>query len=197
MKKFTITGASDVWRRVRVMSTAALVLLLAVAGCSSNSERGARISTVDVPEDLRVEGPRIAAVHAAGVQIYTCAVDAGGKPGWKFEAPEANFDNGSGLKGRHYAGPTWAADDGSKVVGRKLKEHASPGGGAVPWLILEAVGHEGSGRLSEVTFILRIHTVGGQAPGVGDAKPGDEIRVAYSADYVFYGTGAAIRAASR
>jgi hypothetical protein len=132
-------------------------------------------------------------VHASGFQVYTCAADATGKLAWTLKAPDATFENASGLKGTHSVGPTWQADDGSKVVGRKLREHASSVADAVPWLLLEAKSHGGNGRLSGVAFIQRIHTVGGKAPAVGDAKVGDETRVAYSADYVFYGAGATVK----
>jgi len=50
------------------------------------------------------------------------------------------------------------------------------------------VGHEGSGVLSRATSIQRINTKGGKAPASGcdAAHVGQELRVAYSADYVFY-----------
>ncbi len=173
-------------------SVAALVWILGhgvdlrAAGPNSNSE---------IPPDLQVEGPRLATVHASGFQVYTCAADVQGKRVWTLKAPDATFDNAAGLKGKHYAGPTWEAADGSKVVGRKLKDHASPDADAVAWLLLAAKSHEGSGKLADVTFIQRIHTGGGKPPTIGDAKIGDEVRVPYTADYVFYGTGAKTRAA--
>jgi hypothetical protein len=68
-----------------------------------------------------------------------------------------------------------------------------------PGAVLQAAvpSHEGSGKLADVTFIQRIHTSGGKPPVVGEAKQGDEIRVPYSADYVFYGSGAKTRATIR
>ena len=145
-----------------------------------------------------MEGPQVGIVHATGFQVYTCAPDAAGKLAWTLKGPDAKFENASGFKGKHYgtpSGPAWEAADGSKVVGRKLKEHASSTADTVPWLLLEAKTHAGSGKLSNVTFIQRIRTIGGKAPAVGGARAGDEIRVPYSADYVFYGPGATVHPA--
>ena len=148
----------------------------------------------DIPDRLGVEGPVVARVHATGFQIYTLKADAAGKPGWTLTAPEATFEGENGLKGKHSEGPTWESTiDGSKVVGMKLAEEPSPDAGAIPWLLLKAKSHEGKGVFSGVTFIQRINTVGGVAPKVGDAKAGEMARVAYSADYVFYGAGATTR----
>ena len=174
----------------------ALLMVLLACGCASTDQRPANIPTNDVPDDLRVNGRIVAAVHATGFQVYTAKADATGKLAWTLKAPDATFDDGMELKGKHYAGPTWESDsDGSKVVAKKLSEHASPTAGAVPWLLLEAVRHEGKGIMSDVTFIQRIHTAGGKAGGIGDAKAGDESRVAYTADYIFYGPGATTRPA--
>ena len=51
--------------------------------------------------------------HAIGVQIYA------GPTGWTFVAPRANlYDHRGRLIITHFAGPTWQAKDGSKVVGK-------------------------------------------------------------------------------
>jgi len=59
-------------------------------------------------------------VAARGVQIYECRVrkDAGAGYEWAFVAPEAElFDAKGNAIGRHGAGPTWQATDGSRIVG--------------------------------------------------------------------------------
>lgn len=172
-----------------------LTLLMAAAvGCANRSgqtgptDAGSAIGSV--PSDLRVSGSPLARVHASGVQIYVLSHDAGGTPTWKLKAPDATF-SGGGIEGRHYAGPTWeCTTDGSKVVGRKIAEHPSPDPNAVAWLLLEAKSHEGNGVFSKVTFVQRVQTAGGKAPATAGAKAGDEVRMPYSADYVFYGPGA-------
>ena len=57
------------------------------------------------------------------------------------------------------------ADDGSVVVGEVVAKADKPESGAIPWLLLRATSHEGSGRLSTVAFIRRANTKGGAAPG--------------------------------
>ena len=165
-------------------------LLIAVSILAASPEPDAPL-----PDDLAVIGPVVARVHATGVQIYVCARDSSNSLTWKFIAPEAAF-SAAGIDGKHYAGPTWENTvDGSKVTGRKLREHAAPDSTAVPWLLIEAVRHSGKGVFESVSFIQRVNTTGGKPPHADTAKPGDEIRVPYRADYVFYGTGSTTRPA--
>jgi hypothetical protein len=186
---------------IRSVSTRTFLFLamLGLGGCAKNAPIAVAPTggpaTTEVPSDLRVHGSPMLAVHARGVQIYVLANGIDGAPAWKLKAPDATF-NGHGIEGRHYAGPTWECiTDGSKVVGRKLAEHVSPDPNAVGWLLLEAKSHEGNGVLSKVSFIQRINTAGGKAPTTDGAKSGDEIRVPYEADYVFYGPAATTRPA--
>lgn len=126
-------------------------------------------------------------LQAEGVQIYGCAA-SGGAFAWTFQAPEARLlGPGGQLAGKHYAGPTWEASDGSKVVGVKV-EGATPDPAAIPWLLLRAASHEGSGRMEEVTFVQRLQTSGGNAPSEGcdAAHAGAVARVPYRAAYRFY-----------
>src|SRR5262245_5620674 len=95
---------------------------------------------------------------ADGVQIYTCDAKDGSF-GWSFKAPEANlFDEQGRQVGAHYAGPTWKIDDGSTVVGEVIARADAPELGAIPWLLLRAKSHEGSGTLSGVAYIRRADT---------------------------------------
>lgn len=177
-------------RRFAVVLSAALIFI-SIASCQSKnheSTASAKHISAEAPADLKVDGPVVASVHAKGFQIYTLVADDAGKLSWKLKAPDATFA-GDGLEGTHYAGPTWKSSDGSSVKGRKVREHASPSG-AVPWLLIEATAHEGSGKLEQVSYIQRLNTTGGLAPAVGAAKTGDEAKVPYTADYVFFGKGA-------
>jgi hypothetical protein len=106
------------------------------------------------------------------------------------KAPDAKLLGSSGeVIGRHFAGPTWEAKDGSRVVGKPAANVPSPEPQSVPWLLLNAVGHEGSGTMSNVLNIQRLNTQGGKAPAGGCDKEhvGTETRVAYQADYLFFG----------
>ena len=125
--------------------------------------------------------------HATGHQIYVCKAEGAGHS-WVLKAPEAKlFEQGRRI-GKHFGGPTWELNDGSRVVGKLLAKADSPGGDAIPWLLISAVEHAGKGQLSAVTHIQRINTTGGKAPDkCGLAEEGKEVRVAYTADYFFCG----------
>jgi hypothetical protein len=145
----------------------------------------------DVPEALRVDGPVVTTVHATGAQVYSCTTDASGTRGWTLKGPAATFKGPGGLRGRHFEGPTWQSSvDNSKVAGQKIADQPSPVPTAVPWLLLKATSHEGTGVFSTVTFIQRLHTTGGKPPAAPCGTASRELLVKYTADYVFYGTGA-------
>jgi hypothetical protein len=127
-------------------------------------------------------------VHARGDQIYTCKGDAA-QFAWTLQGPDAQlFDKDGKPFGKHFAGPSWEAQDGSRVTGRAVASEPSPDADSIPWLLINIVGHEGAGVLSRATTIQRLNTKGGKAPATGcDAShAGREVRVAYSADYLFY-----------
>jgi uncharacterized protein DUF3455 len=142
-----------------------------------------------IPKEIQVaEGEKLLLlVSAKGIQIYICQTDAGGKPAWVLKGPEAELYDPEGRPvGRHYAGPTWKLRDGSEVKGQVKAQVNAPVAGAIPWLLLGATSHDGIGLLSGVTAIQRINTTGGRPPAV--AHPLDaEVKVEYSADYLFYG----------
>jgi len=127
-------------------------------------------------------------VHAKGVQIYSCKED-GGQFAWTLKAPEAQlFDKSGKAFGKHFAGPSWEANDGSRVTGKAVANAPSPDADSIPWLLVTVVSRGGEGVLAHVTTIQRIHTNGGKAhaSGCDAAHAGREDRVAYSADYVFF-----------
>ena len=118
---------------------------------------------------------------AEGAQFYACATE-----GWKLKAPDAEVVNDAGDKLRHYAGPTWEASDGSKVVG-EVKAKAQVDAAAIPWLLLGAKATEGTGQLAHTRWIQRLETRGGKAPD-GGCQAGAEVRVPYAALYRFWGS---------
>jgi hypothetical protein len=153
----------------------------------------AYVPSPQVPEVIRVpDGQRVLLkALGKGVQIYACMATATdpGKFDWSFKAPEADLTNKKGKKiAKHYAGPTWEANDGSKVVGEVLKKADAPRPGAIPWLLLKAKRNEGTGTFARVTYIQRVDTEGGVAPAAGcdEAHVNAEARVDYSANYYFY-----------
>jgi len=127
-------------------------------------------------------------VPATGVQIYTCNKNDAGAFVWVFKAPDAKlFDTQKKEIGHHYAGPTWEAASGGKVVAAVKANAPSPTAGAIPWLLLDIKSSEGSGTFNQAKSILRVSTAGGVAPtsGCDQANVGKESRVPYTATYLF------------
>ena len=127
-------------------------------------------------------------VHAQGDQIYTCA-PSGAQFSWTLKAPDAQlYDKDGKPFGRHFAGPSWKADDGSQVTGKAAANAPSPDANSIPWLLVRVVSRSGEGVMAQVTSIQRINTKGGKAPASGcdTTHAGQELRVPYSADYVFF-----------
>jgi len=127
-------------------------------------------------------------VHAKGDQIYICQEGAT-QFVWALKAPDAQLSDKDGKPfGKHFAGPSWEAKDGSRVTGKAVANVPSPDADSIPWLLVNIVSHEGSGVLSRATSIQRLNTKGGKAPASGcdSVRAGQEVRVPYSADYLFY-----------
>jgi hypothetical protein len=148
---------------------------IAAAGCAG---------PVPVPESLKPAANESLAliVPAKGAQIYECR-DAK----WAFVEPDAQlFDRAGRQICSHYAGPTWEAADGSKVIGAVKQRADAPAAGSIPWLLLgtKSVGNEGS--FSKVTSIQRVATTGGVAPAGACAQNGERVRVPYTADYYLF-----------
>lgn len=176
---------------------------LAVAACGPEGDASAELAaavdaaaarapsacTEPMPRDIAVPAKNVLEheLSAVGFQIYTCTATPTGAV-WRFTEPEATlYDRRGELAGTHYAGPTWEAIDGSAVVAARISG-VTPDPTAIPWLLLGAVSHEGSGRMEGMTYVQRVATVGGIAPTTGcDADSlGAVERVPYTAMYCFY-----------
>src|SRR5712664_4431603 len=169
---------------------AAASLAAIIAGCAASNVGTDPV----VPDNLKVPaGQTLSLVsRATGVQIYECSAGKTdpAKFEWAFKAPEADLFDLSGRKiGKHYAGPTWESNDGSKVVGQVKARDDGPNANAIPWLLLSANSASGKGVFSQTQSIQRLYTVGGKAPAAGcnRAQLGKQARVAYKATYYFYG----------
>ncbi len=140
----------------------------------------------DGPASLQPPSPSILAASyaASGVQIYACTLEAGATE-WALKAPEAQLvDAGGTAIIHHFAGPTWQARDGSKVVGTLRAMVPSPDAGAIPWLLVQTT-VTGQGLLAGTRYVVRRDTRGGVAPG-GRCAAGATTRVPYTATYAFY-----------
>ncbi|HEX4164227.1 MAG TPA: DUF3455 domain-containing protein, partial [Bryobacteraceae bacterium] len=101
--------------------------------------------------------------------------------------PDAKLLNQEGsVIGRHFAGPTWQLNDGSRIKGKVVAKQVAPDATAVLWLSLGSVG--GTGRFGAVRFIQRTGTHGGNAPD-GSCRQNATRRVPYTATCSFYEAG--------
>jgi hypothetical protein len=157
-----------------------------------------------VPAALRVPASQTVSLEAMGkgVQIYACEPDKTDPTrfAWVFQQPEATlFDSGGKQVGKHYAGPTWESNDGSKVIGAVTARDDGPDATAIPWLLLTAKSTSGQGVFSATKSIQRLNTVGGKAPAEGCDRTsvGAVARVPYQATYYFYDAGLSEPGASK
>jgi hypothetical protein len=173
-----------------------------VCGCAGRHghQQHDQAPTLEVPQvtpSLRVPKDQtlMLEANARGVQIYECGVDKGDdtKLAWNFKAPEAElFETHGKLTGqkigKHYGGPTWEGNDGSKVVGHVRSSENSPDPTAVPWLLLSAESNSGTGIFAKTVSIQRLSTQGGKPPtdGCDGAHKGQQARIPYTAEYYFY-----------
>ncbi len=153
---------------------------------------GSLAIAADVPVSLQAPSGQklVLRAHASGSQIYTCGLDAAGKPQWTLKGPDADLRNGKAeLIGHHSIGPTWRHRDGSEVTAKAIAHVDSPDPGSIPWLLLTATGHSGTGAFAAVESIQRLHTRGGQPPAATEcdaSRASREARSSYTADYYFF-----------
>lgn len=175
----------------RPLRLAALAAATLLAACASTGPKPTP-PTVVIPGSLGAPAGEslVRTLWADGVQIYECRKAADATfPEWMFVAPEARLVDANGvLVGRHYAGPTWEATDGSQVVGAVKAKLDSPDPHSIAWLMLQTHSTGKPGLFAKVTTIQRVATQGGIAPptGCGTATIGKQERVHYTAQYAQY-----------
>src|SRR5260370_167982 len=99
----------------------AIIVKVPLMGLLAGGAASSALKTDDIPAPLRVPTNSVLTLraHAAGVQIYQCRADKddAARIAWSLKEPEADlFDHAGNKIGKHYAGPTWEATDGSKVT---------------------------------------------------------------------------------
>jgi len=150
-----------------------------------------KISPPDVPKAIQAPAGEevVLLAHASGSQIYTCKAGTDGKFAWTLKAPDAELKDGNGkVLGHHSAGPGWKLNDGSEIIGKATAHVDSPDPDSIAWLLGSVVSHSGTGLLTSVTTIQRVHTHGGKPPAAGcdEAHRDAETKSSYTADYYFY-----------
>ena len=126
---------------------------------------------------------------ARGLQVYTSTAEAGAAPKWVLEAPVAELAAKPGAV-HHYAGPSWEAADGSKIVRDKdtavVTVPAKKASADIPWLLIKVTADPAAGVLDKVGYVQRIATHGGVAPTTPPVRTGTKVGVPYTATYAFF-----------
>lgn len=146
-----------------------------------------------LPDAVKVPDGHAVMLETVGVGeiTYECRDNATnpGKTEWTFVGPKAVLSDRSGKPVGDYFGPpaTWQAKDGSKVTGTQLAV-APAAKGDLPYQLVKANPAEGSGAMQGVSYIQRLATQGGAAPGSDCTAQNKGARqiVKYQADYVFW-----------
>ncbi len=175
------------------MKKTSLMLLLPVAllgACASTPMMTSMVDNAALPEAVRAPAGSKQTMWTvgAGEITYECREKAAGQYEWVFVTPVATLKNAAGaVVGKYYGGPTWEANDGSKVTGKQLAVAPSTPGN-IPLQLVKADPAMGMGAMQGVSHIQRLKTQGGVAPAAacGMTNKGERRQVAYQADYVFY-----------
>lgn len=178
---------------MKTMQSLSLLLLpVALAACAA-APMMSRVDNMALPEAVRVPAGATQKMWTVGVGeiTYECREkkDMAGQFEWAFVGPMASLKNKAGeVVGKYYAGPTWEANDGSKVSGKQVA--VAPGApGSIPLQLVKTEPASGAGAMQGISHIQRLQTQGGVAPAAAClmANLGERRQVAYQADYVFYG----------
>lgn len=179
------------------MNRTPLLVIPVLLACSTASMAAAhamaQVDNMALPEAVRVPAGEMQKLWTvgAGEITYECRekASAAGQFEWVFVAPVATLkDAGGKLVGKYYGGPTWEANDGSKVSGKQVAV-APAAAGNIPLQLVKADPAMGAGAMQGVSYIQRLKTQGGVAPSAACAmaNKGAQTKVPYQADYVFYG----------
>jgi hypothetical protein len=145
---------------------------------------GGSVQAADIPSAVASDEMVVLQVHAEGAQIYECKADSSGALTWQFREPIATLFADGKTVGRHFAGPSWEAADGSAVIGKVAGKAPGTTAKDIPWLKLDVSEKRGEGLLKTVTTVQRLDTHGGGFEGPCE-KAGAFHVEPYSADYVF------------
>lgn len=180
---------------MRPLALSLIVLPAALITACASHHGAHKVDNASLPEAVRVPAGHSQAWHtttSAGQITYECRAkkDAADQFEWAFAGPVATLNSNGQVVGKYYAGPTWEANDGSKITGKQVA--VSPAAaGAIPLQLVKTDPAQGGGALTGVSYIQRLNTQGGVAPALpcGVAQKGQRQVVSYQADYVFYKPG--------
>ena len=208
MKHCNAQAHRNTWRIIVRRASAAALSGALTAGLLQPAA-AEEVTPPPVPADLEVPAGHepFLVGYAVGTQNYVC-LRSGPGFAWAFFGPQATlFDDDENQLTTHFLSPnpdeggtpraTWQhSGDTSTVWAMAIGSSSDPAfvaPGAIPWLLLEAVGVQegptGGDSLSETTFIQRLNTAGGVTPANGctrSADVGKKALVSYTTDYYFY-----------
>ncbi len=159
-----------------------------IAGCTA-------WRTAPIPEAIRTPANEhlLHTAYAKGAQVYQCQAlkDDSDKGEWAFQGTDAELFSNAALSrpiGKLTTGPTWEANDGSKVIGTIKGASPAPDPTSVRWLLYEAKSAMGNGLFGSVSSIQRVDTVGGRPPPGNCSKNQllAIIRVPFTATFHFH-----------
>jgi len=173
------------------------------------------ITAPPMPGNIQVPAGNVAYLkaNAVGTQNYICKPTDTGYA-WTLFGPQATLFFTFKLFGTdvsqqvitHFLSPnpveggtpraTWQSSLDTSAVWAKMKESSTDAAyvapGAIAWLLLEVVGTQkgpgGGSLLTQTTFIQRLNTSAGVAPGSGcqASTVASTVLVPYTTDYYFY-----------
>jgi len=175
------------------MKNLSLIGAAALLSACASAPMMMKVDNATLPEPVRVPAGQkmLMATTGVGEITYECREkkDMAGQHEWVFVGPMATlYAPDRKVVGKYYAGPTWEANDGSRVTGNQVAV-APAGTGNIPLQLGKAEPAMGAGAMGGVSYIQRLNTKGGVAPAMGcdGAAKGKRQQVVYEADYVFYG----------
>jgi Protein of unknown function (DUF3455) len=191
-----------------LLAACAVALAVTGPGAWPSLAHADHITVPAVPSNIQAPaGKAFFEGHAVGTQNYIC-LPLGSGFIWTLFGPQATlFNDKTQQITTHFlsanpdegglARATWQhSRDTSSIWAMAIATTSDPAfvaPGAIPWLLLQVVGAQdgptGGDKLSETTFVQRLNTAGGVAPGTGCVQAIDVGRralVPYTADYFFY-----------
>jgi hypothetical protein len=186
---------------IRAYGKGAVATLAMVAGtvvlmaaCSSAKPLPRTYDQSRLPVNIQVPAGHevVLETRTAGLLNYECRanVPTAGTLGWALVSPQAELLDRAGKTVANYSGPppTWVHIDGSSVVGSQLEIAPVIGGTNLPLQLSKGTSGPTLGVLSNVSYIQRINTKGGEdfSRACIQADIGKKMTLPYQADYIFW-----------
>lgn len=183
-------------RSVPLCSAIALIAMLtacASVGPASTSAAPDKAGAVAAPSlglFSRIKAPSdrepVLLLSAQGVQVFRCEKRDGAFV-WVFRQPDAQLlDASRSVVGRHGASFSFEHNDGSRLTATIVAYDDAPNSADLRWVLMTTRSF-GKGAFDGITHVQRVRTQGGMPPEKCDAAQVNQLlRVAFSADFVFY-----------